>query len=114
MAYWLCSQRKMTGALWMPAKFIASCVSPTLVAPSPNVTSVTSSFPWSFEAQATPTACGSCVATGAEPETMRSRGSLKCDGMLRPPLLTSSARESRARKRSRGVWPMVSATPMSR
>src|SRR3990170_3001109 len=53
----------------------------------------TASTPRSRQASATPTACGTCVATGADPETIRSLGSLKWEGMLRPPLLMSSARE---------------------
>ncbi len=50
MAYWLFSMRKTTGSLWMPAKFIASCQSPSEVAPSPELASTTPSLPeaWSW------------------------------------------------------------------
>src|SRR5947207_15702177 len=64
IAQWLFWQRRMTGALKTPAKFIASCQSPFDVAPSPKVPSTTSSLPRNLDPMAKPTACGTWVATG--------------------------------------------------
>ncbi len=114
MAYWLCSQTKTTGSLWMAAKFIPSWQSPLEVAPSPNQTIDTSSRPRSLLAKAVPTAWTIWVATVAEPATMRSLGSLKWHGMLRPPELMLSPRARNSSSTSRAVWPITRATPMSR
>ncbi len=71
IAYWLFCTSVMRGRLWMPAQFSASWKSPWLVLPSPRQTNTTSSSPRSLAANAMPAACGHCVATGLEPETMR-------------------------------------------
>ncbi len=43
IAYWLFSQTNTSGSLWMPAKFIAPCQSPSDVPPSPNQVPTTAS-----------------------------------------------------------------------
>ena len=56
--------RKTTGAFHTAAKLSASCVSPSLVAPSPSSTSTALSSPLTLAACASPTACSVLVASG--------------------------------------------------
>ena len=61
--------------------------SPSLVAPSPVVTSVIASDSGSSRrhASAHPTACRNCVPVGEDPLTMFSGGDPQCEGIWRPP-----------------------------
>jgi hypothetical protein len=65
-------QKKTTGALSTAAKFNASCVSPSLVAPSPSSTRAMVSSPFSRAACANPTACEVFVASGVHCAATRS------------------------------------------
>jgi hypothetical protein len=64
MAYSLFCTKKTTGAWRTAAKFIASWKSPSLVPPSPHIARATVGSPRNRAACATPTACGSWVASG--------------------------------------------------
>ena len=98
------------GSLWTPAKFIASCQSPSDVLPSPRHVTVTSSRRRTLLAYAMPAACRLCVATGLDAVTIRARFSPKCEGIWRPPEFGSSARAKTASMKSRAVIP----APMQR
>jgi hypothetical protein len=63
-AIWLFWHRKITGSFQTPARFIASCTAPMLVAPSPKLTNVTRSSARIWAASASP------LAIGAPPPTM--------------------------------------------
>ncbi len=64
IAHWLFTQKKTVEVLRTDAKFMASWKSPSDVAPSPNHASEEARSLRIFAAQATPTACGRCVAMG--------------------------------------------------
>jgi len=64
IAYSLFWMKNTTGAWNTAAKFSASWKSPSLVPPSPTSAITTVSSPFSRAACATPTACGSWVASG--------------------------------------------------
>src|SRR3989304_1961496 len=100
IAYRLFSQTKTIGSRWTPAKFIDSCQSPLLVAPSPNHTAATDDSLRSFIAYATPTACGIWVAIGEDCEIIPSRREPQGDGICRPPDDGSVAFASTPRKMS--------------
>ena len=114
IAYWLFSQKNTTGRRCTPAKFSASCQSPSLVAPSPNQVPVTASSPRYFDAYAAPTACGICVAMGEECVMMRRRREPQCAGIWRPPVDGSSRLPNTPRNTSRGVNPITRQSAMSR
>ena len=64
IANWLFCTTNTAGTCQTPAKLNASCVSPSLDAPSPTKVSAAIGSPLSFAAFATPTACSACVASG--------------------------------------------------
>ena len=64
MAYSLFCTKKTTGARKTAAKLSASWKSPSLVPPSPHSAITTVGSPRNRAAWATPTACGSWVASG--------------------------------------------------
>ena len=85
----LLRQKKMHGALKTPAKFSPTWNCPVDAVPSPKKASAQSSFFEMRAAIARPAACGICVPTGDEIETMLSQFAEWCTGIWRP--LTGSS-----------------------
>src|SRR2546430_17155585 len=80
----LLRQKKMHGALKTPAKLSPTWNSPVEAVPSPKKTSAQSSFLVRRAPIATPVACGICVPTGDEIDTMLSQLAEWCTGICRP------------------------------
>ena len=81
IAHWLLLQRRTSGALTTAAMFTPSWNAPSDVAPSPKSVSATASDPFSFRPQASPAACGTCVAIGTQIDaTFTSSGFHQPDG----------------------------------
>src|SRR3954454_24447152 len=93
MAYPLSPTRYTIGRRFRHAMFSDSQNSPSLVAPSPDVTSVTSWLEPSMNcaASAQPAACRNCVPVGDDELTMLNLRCPQCDGIWRPPDAGSSA-----------------------
>src|SRR5690349_5437790 len=90
--------------------------SPSLVAPSPELTSVTSSVCSSRyrEASAHPAACKYWVPVGDDALTMLNLLWLQCDGICRPPEAGSFAAPTAPSSISYGVTPSVRHNARSR
>ena len=114
MARPLSSTTKTTARRWVAAKLRASWKSPSLVAPSPMVTTVTASSPRILEASAIPAAWMNWVATTDPVVMIWSLRQPKWAGIWRPPVLGSSALARAARSWSRGVIPSTRVRARSR
>src|SRR5262249_8802123 len=68
IAHWLLLQNRTTGARMTPAKLAPSWNEPSEVAPSPKNAIAQARSPRSFFPQASPAACGTCVAIGTQTE----------------------------------------------
>jgi hypothetical protein len=66
IAHWLLLQKRTSGAPVTAAKFAPSWNAPSEVAPSPKYAIATAGSPRSFFPQASPAACGTCVAIGTQ------------------------------------------------
>src|SRR5260221_1383303 len=123
MAYPLSSTRYTTGSLRLHAELSDSKNSPSLVVPSPVVTSTTSS-PWNpsvmsssrarTDASALPTAWRNCVPVGDDVETMLLALCPQWLGIWRPPELGSSAAPTASYSISLGVTPSCRQRARSR
>src|SRR5206468_10266002 len=107
MAYPLSSIRNRSGSRCKQATLSDSQNSPSLVAPSPAVTSVTSSLslPRYNDASAQPTACVNCVPVGEEPLTMWISWLAQCEATCRPPDAGSLAEATPCGTISEGATP---------
>ena len=116
MAYPLSSTRKSTGRRLRQATLSDSQNSPSLVAPSPEATSVISSDAGarSRPASAQPTACRYCVPVGDDELTMLNFAWPQCEGIWRPPEEGSAAAPTACSSISSGVTPSARHSARSR
>ncbi len=77
------SQTKITGSCQIEARFIASCTTPMLAAPSPKKATATWSVPRTRAESAAPTACGVPMPTIGLTPSIPTETSVMC---IEPPL----------------------------